>query len=97
MKKDYVNKQHKYGDRSVPFKSKSKIVSKDKPCYLSWVDSHFYAVIFNNSVPNNRWYKDGIETTSFIERGDSIPEGFKTYREGCEHSYAYMIKDMESV
>ena len=79
---EYISKQHRIGDRSIPKKKlTSGVISTTEACY--WVKGN-RAAIFNYSVPYTRYYINGIETdTPTIAKGDSFIDA-DCYSEGIE-------------
>jgi len=89
---EYISKQHRIGDRSIPEKEfTSGKISTVKAC-LWFKDGN--AAIFNRSIPYDRYYVNGIETDiPTISKGDSFVNA-DCYKEGIEGTYAMILNCM---
>ena len=94
---EYLSKEHKWANRSIPITRDGTVIPMDRPSYISYMNgSDFHAAIFNNSIPYTSYYINKEEvTSSFINRGDKIPNTIITYEDGCEHTWDFMMKDHE--
>ena len=91
---EFISDRHEYSMNSIPTKTTNSNIPTDRPSYHSKViDGVFYAAIFNGTFRNTYWI-NGVETEDdFLVEGQAISD-WKTYEEGCEHSWDFMIKDM---
>ncbi len=87
-----ISKEHRWGKRSLPIRVDEDIqgvAHADKPFYYRKGSA---VSIFNVSIPYERHYVNCVETDiPNINRGDSFVNAY--YREGCEHTVDYMLKE----
>ncbi len=84
--------RHREASRSLPEKELvNGTIHVDKSC-MWFKDGN--GAIFNGSVPYDRYYVDGVETsTPTINRGDSFTDA-ECYKEGIEGTYSMLLQCM---